>query len=68
MYFSVYGLQNTWLDKCLKSPVSEDPSTSNMINGPKNFWNRNDITFTIFIDPCEDNSGLKSLSGWYANS
>ena len=24
----------TWLDKCLKSPVSEDPSTSNMVNGP----------------------------------
>ena len=37
MYFSIYGLQNTWLDKCLKSPVSEDPSTSNMINGLKNF-------------------------------
>ena len=25
----------TWLDKCLKSPVSEDPSTSNMVNGTK---------------------------------
>ena len=25
----------TWLDKCPKRPVSEDPSTSNMINGPK---------------------------------
>ena len=23
------------LDKCLKSPVSEDPSKSNMVNGPK---------------------------------
>ena len=22
----------TWTDKCLKSPVSEDPSTSNMGN------------------------------------
>ena len=25
----------TWLDKCLKSLVSEDPSTSNMVNGAK---------------------------------
>ena len=25
----------TWLDKCLKSPVSDDPSTSNMVNVPK---------------------------------
>ena len=25
----------TWLDKCLKSLVSEDPSTSNTVNVPK---------------------------------
>ena len=25
----------TWSDKCLKSPVSEDLSTSNMMNVPK---------------------------------
>ena len=24
-----------WLDQCLKSPVLEDPSKSNMVNGPK---------------------------------
>ena len=24
-----------WLDKCLKSPVSEDSSKGNMVNGPK---------------------------------
>ena len=35
MYFQKYGLQKMWLDKCLKSPVSEDPLTSNMVNGPK---------------------------------
>ena len=23
------------LDKCLKSPISENPSTSNMVNGPQ---------------------------------
>ena len=25
----------TWLDKCIKSTFSEDPSTSNMVNMPK---------------------------------
>ena len=25
----------TWSDKCLKRPVSEDPSTSNMVNFSK---------------------------------
>ena len=26
----------TWLDKCLKSPVSEDPANRNIVNEPKN--------------------------------
>ena len=34
MHFRTYGLRTRWLDKCLKSPVSEDPSTGNMVNGP----------------------------------
>ena len=54
IYLWTYGLHKTWLDKCLKSPVSEDPSTSNMVNGPKHCWNLNDTTITIFIDPSED--------------
>ena len=29
------------LDKCLKSPLSEDPSTSNMVDGPKH-WRKLD--------------------------
>ena len=62
MYFSTYGLRKTSLDKCPKSPLSEDPSTSNMVNGLKHYWNLNDRTFTIFIDPSEGNSGWKSLS------
>ena len=37
MYFSTYGLGKTWLDKRLKSLVSEDPSTSNMINARKHW-------------------------------
>ena len=52
MYFWTYSLRKTWLDKCLKSPVSEDPLTSNMVNGQKHCWNVEDSTFAIFIDPC----------------
>ena len=37
MYFRNYGLLKTWLDNCLKSPVSEDSSTSNMVNGLKHY-------------------------------
>ena len=68
MHFWTYGLRKTWLDKFLKSPVSEDPSTSNMLNGQKHYWKLNDSTFTIFIDPCEDNSRCKILSEWYQKS
>ena len=34
MYFRNYGLRNTWLDNCLKGPVSEDLSIDNMLNRP----------------------------------
>ena len=56
------------LDKYIKGSVSEDPSTSNMVNGPKHCTKLNDSTFTILIHPCEANSGWKSLSKWYAKS
>ena len=56
MYFWTYGHGKMWLDKCLKSPVSEDPLTSNMLNVPKHCLNLNDSTFTIFFGPCEGNS------------
>ena len=58
----------TWLDKCLKSLLSKDPSTTNMANRPKHCWNLNDSSFTIFIDPCEGNSSRKSFSEWYGKS
>ena len=32
--FWTNGLRKTMLEKCLKSPVSEAPLTSNMVNGP----------------------------------
>ena len=53
--FWIYRLRNTLLNKCLKSLVSEDPSTSDMGNGQKHCWNLKDSTFTIFIDYFEDN-------------
>ena len=68
MYFWTYGLGKTWLDKCLKIPVSDDPSTNNMVKGPKHCLNLNDSTFKIFIDHCEEYSGRKSLSELYAKS
>ena len=40
----------TWSDKCLKSPVSEDPSTSNMVNMPNHCWNLHDSWFIKIID------------------
>ena len=55
MYFRNYGLRNTWLHKCVESPVSVDPLTGNVVNGPKNLFNLNDSSFTIFIDQCEGN-------------
>ena len=56
------------LNKCLKSPISEDPSTSDMVKRQKECWNQNDSTFTIFIDTIERLSDGKSLSSWYAKS
>ena len=45
------GTPKTWLDKCLKTLLSEDPSRSNMGNGAKHCWNMKDSNFTRFIDP-----------------
>ena len=61
MYFRNYGLPKRWLDKCLKIPVSDDLSTSNMVNTTKHCCNFDDGTFTIFIDQCEHNSVVKGL-------
>ena len=68
MYFWTDGLRNVCLDKCLKSPLSEDPPTSNMVNVWKHCSKLEDSTFTIMFDLCEDNSGLKSPSSLYAKS
>ena len=62
MHFWTDGLQKRWLDECLKSAVSMDPSTSNMVNAPKHCYNLKDNIFTIFIDQCGGNSVAISLS------
>ena len=51
MCIRTYGLPNAWLDNCLKGPVSDDPATSRIVNGPKHCSKLNDSTFTIFINP-----------------
>ena len=66
MHFWTYRLITKLLDKCLICPLSEDPPTSNMVNGLKHCWNVNGSTFAIFIDYCEGNWAGKSLSLWYA--
>ena len=66
MHFWTYTLTTKLLDKCLICPLSEDPPTSNMVNGLKHCWNVNVSTFAIFIDYCEGNWAGKSLSLWYA--
>ena len=58
----------TWLDKCRKRLVSEDPSRSNMVNVPKHCWNVHYSTLMIFIVHCLGNWVGKSLSYWHAKS
>ena len=49
----------TWLEKCLKGSVLENPSASNMVNMPKQFWNQYHSTLTIFIDHYQRQLSLK---------
>ena len=54
MVFRSYGLRKTWSDIFLKSLVSEQPLTGNMVNGPKVCCNLKS-TITIFSDHFEGN-------------
>ena len=56
------------LEICVKNSVSEGPSTSNIVNGPKHCCNLDDGTFTLLIDHCEHNSVRKSLFKCYQKS
>ena len=49
MYFRNYGLPKTWLDQCLKSPVSEDPTKSNMVNAAKHCSNLKDASLPYLL-------------------
>ena len=49
MYFRNYGLPKTWLDQSLKSPVSEDPTKSNMVNLPKHCSNLKDTLLRYLL-------------------
>ena len=55
MHFQNYGLQKTWLDKCLRSPVSDNPLRENLVNGSNHCFDLNDKIFTRSIDHCERN-------------
>ena len=60
-YFPNYGPRKIWSHQCRKSPVSRDPSGSNMVNAPKHCSNLHGRNFTIFIDCCEGNCLSKRL-------
>ena len=55
MYFRNYRQRKTRLDKCLKTPVSEDVSTGDMVNSPKHSFNLNESVLIILSDHCEGN-------------
>ena len=61
MYFLSYGLPKTWLDQFLKTPVSKDPTKSNMVNAPKHCPNLRDTSFTRFINYWEVKCLTKGL-------
>ena len=58
----------TWLDECLKSLVSAESSTGNIVNVPKHCWNLHHTTLIILIDHCQGNGFQKSLSYKHAKS
>ena len=59
MYFRNYRQRKTSLDKSLKGPVWEHPSTYDMVNGPKRSFNLNESAFIILSDHCEGNGVAK---------
>ena len=66
--FPTLGTLKTWLGKTLKSPVSGDTSTNNMVNVHKHGSNFHHIAFIIFIDHCRVNWVRKTPSYWEDSS
>ena len=55
MYFRNYRPRKTCLDKCLNAPVWKDPSTGEMVNRPKHWFNLNESAFTSSSNHCKGN-------------
>ena len=53
--FSKLRTPKTWSDKFLKSRLSDDPLTSNMVNVRKHCSNLHHSIFIIFIYNCQVN-------------
>ena len=51
----------TWSGKCVKRPVSDNPSASNMVNFRKHGWYLDHGIFTLLIDHWKVNWVRKSL-------
>ena len=66
--FSKLRTPKTLSDKRLKSPNSEDPSKSSMVNVSKKFLNLRHNTFIILIDHFLGNCVGRSLSYSHAKS
>ena len=49
MYFRNYGLPKPWLDQCLKTPLSEDPTKTNNVNAPKYCSNLKDTPLPYLL-------------------
>ena len=56
------------VNKNVKSPISEYPSSNNMVNLPKHCWNLHHSIFIIVIDDWQVNWVGKSFSYWHAIS
>ena len=67
MYFWTYGLQKTWFDKCLKSPISGDHSTSNMVNRTQLCGNLNNSTLRYLLIPLNAIQGEKDSPSYMQN-
>ena len=65
MYFRNYRPRKTCLDKCLKTPVWEDLSTSDMVNSPKHWFNLNESAFTSSRITLKVIELQKSLLDWW---
>ena len=58
----------TWLGKCLKSPITEEPPRTNVVNVPKHCWNLHHSIFIRFTDYCRVMWVGKNLCYWHGKS